>query len=115
MYNLGSGVGGGWFLNISADNWVPGIPEEITISTDDSLLVVDGDIYPFKYRKKEFPKAVYFNGNPYNATDNNLGKLKIKKLDCINRIISETFFFTGTDNSSGQTFNITKGRFDIRY
>ena len=112
--NLGNGVGGGWFLNISADNWVPSTPEGITISTD-SLLVVDGATYTFKYRKKGFPGAIYFNGYQYNASDNNLGELKIKKFDSINRIISGTFFFTGSDFLNIQTVNITEGRFDIRY
>ena len=112
--NLGTGSGGGWYLNIPATNWVPNPTESVNISTD-SLLIVEGTTYPFKYRKKGFPGALYFNGNQYEATDNNSGELKIKKFDAINRIISGTFFFTGTDNSIGQTINITEGRFDIRY
>ena len=61
------------------------------------------------------PGASYENGLRYDATDNNSGELKINKFDSVNRIISGTFFFTGTDNSNGQTVNITEGRFDIRY
>ncbi len=112
--NLGAGVGGGWFLNIPATNWVPSTPEGVSIVTD-SLLIVQGTTYPFKYRKKGFPGAFYENGPAYDATGNNSGELKINKFDNINRIISGTFFFTGTDNSNGQTVNITEGRFDIRY
>ena len=108
------GVGGGWYLNISADNWIPSTPEGVTISTD-SLLISQDSIYPFKYRKKGFPGALYEKGIRYDVTDNNSGELKIKKFDSVNRIISGTFFFTGTDNSSGRTVNITEGRFDIRY
>lgn len=112
--NLGTGVGGGWYLNIPATNWVPSTPEGVNISTD-SLLVVEGVTYPFKYHKKGSPVAFYQNGPQYDATDNNSGELKIKKFDSVNRIISGTFFFIGTDNSSGQTVNITEGRFDIHY
>lgn len=113
-YNIGPGAIGGWYLNIPATNWVPNPPEGINISTD-SLLVVEGATYPFKYHKKGFPEAFYQNGPQYDAMDNNSGELKIKKFDSVNRIISGTFFFTGTDNSNGQTVNITDGRFDIRY
>lgn len=112
--NLGTGPGGGWYLNIPATNWVPSTPEGVSIVTD-SLLIMQGTTYPFKYRKKGFPGAFYENGAAYDATDNNSGELKINKLDNINRIISGTFFFTGTDNSNGHTVNITEGRFDIRY
>ena len=101
-------------MNISADNWIPSTPEGVTISTD-SLLISEGSTYPFKYRRKDFPGALYENGYRYDAIDNNSGELKIKKFDTGNRIISGTFFFTGTDNSTGQTVNITEGRFDIRY
>lgn len=112
--NLGPSAGGGWFLNIPATNWVPSTPEGVGIGTD-SLLVVEGSIYPFKYRKKGYPNANYYNGPQYETLDNNSGELKIIKFDQINRILSGTFFFTGTDNSNGQTVNITEGRFDIRY
>jgi Family of unknown function (DUF6252) len=112
--NLGSGPGGGWYLNVSADNWQPSTPEGITISTD-SLLIIEGSTYPFKYRKKGFPGVLYSNGSRYDALDNNSGELTIRKFDAANRIISGTFFFTGTNNLNGQTVNITEGRFDIRY
>jgi hypothetical protein len=112
--NLGTGPGSGWFLNIPATNWVPSTPEGVSIVTD-SLLIVQGTTYPFKYRKKGFPGAFYENGPAYDATGNYSGELKINKFDNINRIISGTFFFTGTDNSNGQTVSITEGRFDIRY
>ena len=111
---LGSGVGGGWYLNIPAVDWNPSSIPAVSITTD-SLLVSENSTYQFKYRKKGFPGAFYSDGPQYNATDNNSGELKIKKFDSVNRIISGTFFFTGTDNSNGQTVNITDGRFDIRY
>jgi hypothetical protein len=111
--NLGTGPGGGWFLNISAINWMPSTPEGVNINTD-SLIVSEGVTYSLKYRKKGFVGAFYENGPQYDAKDNS-GELKVKKFDNVNRIISGTFFFTGTDNSNGQTVSITDGRFDIRY
>lgn len=112
--NLGTGPNGGWYLNIPATNWIPSTPEGVNINTD-SLLVVEGATYPFKYRKKGFPGAFYQIGAVYEALDGSTGELKIKKFDNVNRIISGTFFFTGTDNSNGQTVDITDGRFDIRF
>ena len=112
--NLGTGPGGGWYLNIPAVDWKPADIPAVSITTD-SLIVNEGSTYQFKFRKKGFPGAFYSNGPQYNATDNNSGELKIKKFDNVNRIISGTFFFTGTDNSTGQTVSITEGRFDIRY
>ena len=112
--NLGPGVGGGWYLNISAINWLPSTPEGVNINTD-SLILREAVTYSFKYRKKGFVGAFYENGPQYDATENNLGELRIKKFDNVSRIISGTFFFTGTDNSNGQTVSVTEGRFDIRY
>ena len=112
--NLGAGVGGGWYLNIPATNWIPNPPEGVNIGTD-SLIIAEGGTYQFFKKKYGVASAFYQNGNLYNTTDNNSGELKIKKFDSVNRIISGTFFFTGTDNSNGQTVSITEGRFDIRY
>lgn len=111
--NLGSGVGGGWHLNIPATNWIPNPPEGVNIETD-SLLVSQGQTYQFK-NSKGSPKAFYDNGNVYPKLDNDTGELKIIKFDQINRIISGTFFFVGTNATSGEKIDITEGRFDIRY
>ena len=43
------------------------------------------------------------------------GQLYISKFDSINRILSGTFFFTGTKVSTGEKVTVTDGRFDIRY
>ena len=45
--NLGTGQGGGWYLNIPARNWQPSTPEGVNIGTD-SLFVSEGSIYEFK-------------------------------------------------------------------
>jgi hypothetical protein len=110
--NLGAGVGGGWYLNIPATNWVPSTPEGVNIETD-SLLVVEGMTYSFKNQKGS-PRAFYDKGVSYVALDND-GILKITKFDQSNRILSGTFSFIGTNTTNGEKLNITEGRFDIRY
>ncbi len=110
--NLGAGVGGGWFLNIPATNWVPSTPEGVNIETD-SLLVSEGMTYAFKNQKGS-PRAFYDIGASYVALDND-GFLKITKFDQSNRILSGTFSFIGTNTANGEKLNITDGRFDIRY
>ncbi len=71
--------------------------------------------YPFFKQQKGFASAFYQNGLEYNTTNNNSGELKITKFDQTNRILSGTFFFTGTNISTGEKVNITDGRFDVRY
>ena len=59
--------------------------------------------------------ASYRNGSDaYPKLNNENGSLFIKKFDQANRILSGTFFFTGT-NTSGIKISVTEGRFDIRY
>ncbi len=111
--NLGSGPGGGWYLNIPATDWKPNPPEGVNIETD-SLLISQGQTYQFK-NAKGFPRAFYDNGDVYPKLDNDLGELTITKFDQTNRIISGTFSFIGTNVSTGQQVSITEGRFDIRY
>ncbi len=109
---MGTGPGGGWYLNIPATNWVPNPPEAVRIETD-SLLVVEGMTYQFKDEKGR-PRAFYDKGESYAALDNQ-GELHITKHDQLNRILSGTFFFTGTNISTGEKVSVTEGRFDIRY
>ncbi len=111
--NLGAGLGGGWFLNIPAIDQVPANEVGVSIVTD-SLLVLEGIQYPFT-RGKGVAKARYYVGlDNYPKGDSDTGSLFIKKHDMVQRILSGTFSFTGT-NSGGQKVNITEGRFDIRY
>ena len=111
--NLGAGIGGGWYLNIPATNWLPNPPIGVNIETD-SLLIVQGQTYQFK-NAKGFARTFYDNGNVYPKLDNDAGELKITKFDQTNRVLSGTFFFTGTNTTTGEKVSITEGRFDIRY
>ncbi len=111
--NLGTGEGGGWYLNIPATDWKPNPPEGVNVGTD-SLLVEEGATYTFKTQQKGSASAFYQNGLEYNSTDNS-GELKITRFDQTNRILSGTFFFTGTNASTGEKVEVTDGRFDIRY
>jgi hypothetical protein len=112
---LGSGPGGGWFLNIPAVDWVPESIPLVSITTD-SLLLAEGQTYSFKKNTKGFPRAFYSVGSDvYGKFDDDAGSITIKKHDKINRILSGTFFFIGTKNGTGEKISITEGRFDIRY
>ena len=115
--NLGPGPGGGWYLNIPAINYKSDKRENINISTD-SLLVQEGTTYMLK-KIKGNAQAFYAEVNSgsvimYPKLNTDSGSLYIRKFDVINRILSGTFSFIGT-NSVGQAVNITEGRFDIRY
>ena len=110
--NLGTGPGGGWYLNIPAVDLQVSPNIGISVTTD-SLLIQEGMVYQFK-NTKGTAQVFYYQAIEYHKLDNDIGELFIKKFDQINRIISGTFFFTGT-NSTGEKINITEGRFDIRY
>ncbi len=119
--NLGTGPGGGWYLNMPATNWVPNPPEGINIETD-SLLVEEGLNYEFKYDATNNSKikgtafSGYGNGiNGYIKTNSDTGSLRIIKFDKINRILAGVFSYSATDLSTGNKIYITEGRFDVRY
>jgi hypothetical protein len=86
----------------------------------DSLLVMEGGTYEFRLSSnfqtiKGTAYASYSNGyDAYPKLNNESGALVIKKFDQANRILSDTFYFTGT-NSTGLKLSVTEGRFDIRY
>jgi hypothetical protein len=114
---LGSGSGGGWFLNIPAVDYRSSLKRNINISTD-SLLLTEGMIYEFKTTKGNarafYTETASWGLNIFPKIDSETGSLHIKKFDQTNRVLAGTFFFVGT-NSQGQKVNITEGRFDIRY
>ena len=104
-------------MNIPAINYKSDKRENINISTD-SLLVQEGTTYMLK-KIKGNAQAFYAEVNSgsvimYPKLNTDSGSLYIRKFDVINRILSGTFSFIGT-NSVGQAVNITEGRFDIRY
>ena len=113
--NLGNVPDGGWHLNIPAYNYSTN--KGVSIETD-SLLLVEGMTYQFKttigtanaFYRENIPNGV----NVYPKLDNDMGSLIVKKHDPIQRILSGTFSFIGTDGS-GVKVDITEGRFDIRY
>lgn len=111
--NMGTGPGGGWYLNIPAVDWKSTPIEGVSITTD-SLLVQVGNIYEFKSSKGN-AQAFYSKEIEYPKLDNDNGELRITKHDQQNRILSGTFFFTGTNISTGEKVSVTDGRFDIRY
>jgi hypothetical protein len=111
--NLGSGLGGGWFLNIPAVDWQSSPIEGVSITTD-SLLLQEGMYYQFNLGKGN-AQAFYSKVVEYHKLENDSGSLFIKKFDPMNRILSGTFSFIGTYSATGEKVNVTEGRFDIRY
>jgi len=111
--NLGTGVGGGWYLNIPAVDWKSSQRQSVNIGTD-SLLLKEGVTYNFK-NLKNFPNAIYYNAVSYPKLDNENGILYISKFDQIKHILSGTFSFVGTNVTTGEKIYVTEGRFDIRY
>jgi hypothetical protein len=114
--NLGNVPDGGWHLNIPAYNYSTN--KGVSIETD-SLHLVEGMTYQFKTTigtANAFYRENTSNGgvNVYQKLDNDAGSLIVKKHDPIQRILSCTFSFIGTDGN-GVKINITEGRFDIRY
>jgi|SRR5690606_18178322 len=104
---------GGWYLNIPALDWQDRHIEGVSITTD-SLLVSENEIYPIGTTKGGF-RAFYSKEKDYRKLDNDVGEVTIKKFDPVNRILSGTFFFTGTHESTGEKVEVTEGRFDVRF
>ena len=108
---LGTGPGGGWWLNLSAANREEA--KGVNIRTD-TLLLLEGNSYVLK-KQKGFPSAEHSNGLfDYLITNNDTGNLVVTKHDQTQRILSGRFSFTAS-RSTGEKVTITEGRFDIRY
>ena len=111
--NLGTGPGGGWYLNIPAIDQIPANSVGINIATD-SLFVLEATQYQFGIGKG-LAKVRYYEGvDSYPKGANDTGSLFITRHDTILRILSGKFSFTGT-NTNGIKISVTEGRFDIRY
>ena len=104
-------------MNIPAYNY--STKKGVSIETD-SLLLVEGTTYQFK-KIVGTANAFYLentsNGgvSVYPKFDYDNGSIFISKFDQVNRILSGTFSFIGTNATTGTKVNITEGRFDIRY
>ena len=95
--NLGTGEGGGWFLNIPATDWKDRNLQALDITTD-SLFVGENNTYSFKRRVKGFANAAYsFGSKYYEISPTDSGQLEIIKHDPSQRILSGRFWFNGTD------------------
>lgn len=111
--NLGSGKGGGYYLNIPATNWASKEIDAVRISTD-SLLVQEGKTYVFSTGKGS-AHAEYDSGPVYKKRDQDAGELTITRFDAQQGILSGRFDFVGTDKATGQQVKVTEGRFDVRF
>ncbi len=111
--NLGTGRGGGYFLDIPAIDWKSSNSELVSITTD-SLLVEEGKTYPFQERKGS-ARAFTASNATYTKRDQDPGELTITRFDRTQGIISGRFHFVGTDPSTGNQVRVTDGRFDVRF
>ena len=110
---LGTGPGGGWFLNIGAANRIDNPKKNISIETD-SLLILEGNAYSLKSAKGFAYGRHLSDIISYQMNSGDTGELFITKHDQTQRILSGRFSFTAS-RSNGEKVNITEGRFDIRY
>jgi len=109
---LGTGPGGGWFLNLYGANRVDDPRTSVSIETDSLLL--QSNSYSLKKEKGSPVGSVLVSIMPYDMGLSDNGILEITKHDQTQRILSGRFSFTAT-NGNGVKVNITEGRFDIRY
>lgn len=110
---LGTGKGGGFFLNIPANDWQTKPIESVHIETD-SLLVEEGKTYAFKAGKGS-ARAFYASDAVYTKRDQDAGELTITRLDPSQRILAGRFYFVGTNAATGRQVRVTDGRFDVRF
>ncbi|WP_373511355.1 hypothetical protein [Persicitalea sp.] len=76
------------------------------------LLNENTQIRPYALFSKDY--GMYQTGNStYTTSSNFTGKITITKADTITGVLAGTFDFT-VGNSSGTTYKITEGRFDIK-
>ena len=104
---------GGWYLNIPAVNWKDRPLEAVSLTTD-SMQISENQTFPIGNSKGGF-RAFYAHLGKYVKLNNDEGEVTIKKFDPVNRILSGTFFFTGTHESTGEKVEVTEGRFDVRF
>ncbi len=89
-------------------------PSQSISIVSDSLLLLEGVTYQFKTIKGN-AKTFYDSGlELFPKLDGEIGSVFISKHDQVQKILSGTFSFVGT-NGNGVKVNITEGRFDIRY
>jgi len=71
-----------------------------------------------EYELKSYPYGEYridvAPGSIYRTNQTQAGQLSITRCDNVNKIYSGTFSFTAIDTATGQTVNVTEGRFDIK-
>ncbi len=112
-------VGGGYSFQLSASDKSTPTIYSIGLSTD-SLKIREGMTIELQNsRIKGMASGFYLKGDVqtfdiYSTSKINIGELKIKKLDEINRIVSGTFWFDAV-NDMGVKAQVREGRFDMKY
>jgi hypothetical protein len=111
---LGTGQGGGWFLNLSGANRIDEPRITIGIETD-SLFIEEGKTYRMKEAKGHSYAGLLKGLNLYYIYPADSGELIITKHNQQERILSGRFWFTATSVYDQTKMSITEGRFDVRY
>lgn len=90
-------------------------PSPFLLVEMDSVVLREGQTYPFKTMKGN-PQATYYDKDyEYIKRDQDNGELTITYLDSAKHIISGRFNFVGTDKHTGKQVQVTEGRFDLSY
>ncbi|GEQ85203.1 hypothetical protein ULMS_07110 [Patiriisocius marinistellae] len=95
-----------------------GLPTAIGIAMGDSNFdaLVNGKVHQGindSNLEEQFALGTYQENDEINATTENTDNaiVKVTFIDKTNKVISGEFSFTATDEDSGQTFEVTQGRF----
>ena len=100
----------GPFINVTG---LQGLSNALSLSIATSLT---NGTYSFDILDTDQVAAGYGNTLPGGINVNaESGSMTITELDTTAQIVSGTFEFSGTDDNSGDTYNITSGEFNVNY
>jgi hypothetical protein len=112
----------------AADRTKKALLVALTNKAGSTLLFYLDDLIPFESATKQLNKTTdpwpaevcaedygryVAGGKAYQTNENFKGEVNLSRFDTLNRIVSGTFHFTAVHQPTGETVNVTDGRFDI--
>jgi Family of unknown function (DUF6252) len=112
-------ISGGFQFGLRFSNNQQPVLRSVNIYTN-KLQFVEGQTYNLNLNQPINSAYAYFILDAgliegYSTDIQNVGQIKITKLDEVNAIISGTFWFNAIKASTGEVKHITEGRFDMQY